>query len=408
MLIDRKEILIPQKKMGMGIFVAALIVMMTIQWMTLDMYLPALPVLKKEFATSEALLNFSLNSDLAFCAIGTLVGGTISDKYGRKPIMLWGLLLATLPNFIAASAQGVWVLTIMRGLCGLGGGVALTVSTAIIRDSFKGKTFQMITTLTQAAAIVGPVFAPAIGALLIEFMSWRWIFIFLGIAMVISAVPFFVFYETWPVEARQVDSIWQATIQSFNIIKSRDYLIFMAFNSVLIFPMWAYLGTCSYIYYNEFGVSNMEYSILYATGMILAFAAPFLYVWIDRKVGNRRAVEIILVFLAIACILLMAIGNRGPVLYLVAVAPVIMAEAMIRPMTMVVVLEVYPDEAGSASAVTGFIPMVIGVVSTAVATLGWSTFRFGMTVISIGSTVLGILLWILIIKLKVYRRQFEL
>ena len=68
--------------------------MMTVQWMTLDMYLPALPVLKAQFGASEALLNISLNSDLFACAIGTLIGGTISDKYGRNPIMIIGLILA--------------------------------------------------------------------------------------------------------------------------------------------------------------------------------------------------------------------------------------------------------------------------------------------------------------------------
>lgn len=407
MLIKKNEILIPQKRLSMGFFVAVMVVMMTIQWMTLDMYLPALPVLKKEFAISEALLNFSFNSDLAFCAIGTLVGGTISDKYGRKPIMLWGIILATIPNFIAACSHGVWLLTIMRGLSGLGGGVALTVSTAVIRDSFEGETFKMITTLTQAAAIIGPVFAPALGSFLIEFLSWRWIFIFLGVTMAISAIPFLFFEETWPEDARHVDSIWDATIQSFNIIKSKDYIMMMCFNSALIFPMWAYLGVCSYIYYNEFGVSNLEYSVLYATGTVMAFVAPFIYVWLSKKTDNRRTAEIIIGFLIASCGMLVVFGAKGPVLFLIAAVPIIMAEAMIRPMTMVVILEEYPEEAGSASAVTGFIPMVIGVIATAVATLGWSSFEFGLTMISIISTVIGIIIWILIIKLRVYRKQFK-
>ena len=132
-MINKNEVLVPQPRLGTTLYITTLIIMMTVQWMTLDMYLPALPVLKVEFGASEALLNISLNSDLFACAIGTLIGGTISDKYGRNPIMIIGLLLAGLPLLVAAFAQGVWLLTVMRGLSGLGGGCALTVASAIVR-----------------------------------------------------------------------------------------------------------------------------------------------------------------------------------------------------------------------------------------------------------------------------------
>ena len=226
-LIKSEEIILPQKHMSMGAFVWLIIAMMTVQWMTLDMYLPALPVLKEEFGASEAVLNFSLNSDLILCAIGTLVGGTISDKYGRRPIMLLGLALSAAALLMAAMSQGIVMLTIMRGLCGLGGGFALTVASAIIRDSFEGDSFQMVTTLTQSAAIIGPIVAPAAGAFLIEYLSWRWIFIVLGTATVLTLIPFFFTLETWPAEKRQVGSVWQATLQSFNLVRRFEFVVFM-------------------------------------------------------------------------------------------------------------------------------------------------------------------------------------
>ena len=120
-MINQEEVLVPQPRLGTTVYVTTLIIMMTVQWMTLDMYLPALPVLKTQFGASEALLNISLNSDLFACAIGTLIGGTISDKYGRNPIMIIGLILAGVPLLAAGFSQGVWFLTIMRGLSGLGG-----------------------------------------------------------------------------------------------------------------------------------------------------------------------------------------------------------------------------------------------------------------------------------------------
>ncbi len=406
--IANEDILVKQKHLGMGAFVGVIIAMMTVQWMTIDMYLPALPVLKREFATTEAILNLSLNSDLILCAIGNLVGGTISDKYGRKPIMMLGLTLAGAALFLAAMSKGVLMLIIMRGLNGLGGGLALTVAAAVVRDSFEGRTFQMVTTLTQSAAIIGPIVAPAAGAFLIEYLSWRWIFIVLGICTVLTLIPLFFTVETWPEEKRQICSIKDATLQSLKLAKRFDYMIFMFLILAMTLPQWAYLATCSYIYYDHFGVSNIEYSILYAVGSLFAFVAPFLYVWISRRTTGRRTLEVILCFMPAAIILLFAIGFRGPVLFLIAVIPLIMMEAMARSMSMVVVLEEYPQEAGSASSLTGFLQLAIGIVATAVATLNWSSFLFGLTVIVIASLVISLFFWIIILKKKIYSRQLGL
>ncbi len=392
----------------MGAYVGLIIAMMTVQWMTLDMYLPALPVLKEEFGASEAVLNFSLNSDLILCAIGTLVGGTISDKYGRKPIMLFGLSLSAGALLMAAAAQGVVMLTIMRGLCGLGGGFALTVASAIIRDSFEGDTFQMVTTLTQSAAVIGPIVAPAAGAFLIEYLSWRWIFIVLGVATVLTLVPFFFTVETWPAVKRQVSSVWQATVQSFNLIRRFEFVVFMVVVMMITLPQWAYLGTCSYIYYDGFGVSNLEYSILYALAALSAFFAPFLYVWVSRRTTGRRTVEFILAVLLLAVILLITIGWRGPILFMIATVPLMMSEAMARSMSMVIVLEEYPDEAGSASALIGFLAMMVGVVSTAVATLNWPSFLLAIIVITVFGLVAATGAWVVVVKKKIYGRQLDL
>ena len=407
-LIKSEEIILLQKHMSMGAFVWLIIAMMTVQWMTLDMYLPALPVLKEEFGASEAVLNFSLNSDLILCAIGTLVGGTISDKYGRRPIMLLGLALSAAALLMAAMSQGIVMLTIMRGLCGLGGGFALTVASAIIRDSFEGDSFQMVTTLTQSAAIIGPIVAPAAGAFLIEYLSWRWIFIVLGTATVLTLIPFFFTLETWPAEKRQVGSVWQATLQSFNLVRRFEFVIFMVVALMITLPQWAYLGTCSYIYYDEFGVSNLEYSVLYALAALSAFFAPFLYVWVSRRTSGRRTVEFIMGFLLLAIILLILIGHRGPILFMIATVPLMMSEAMIRSMSMVVVLEEYPDEAGSASALIGFLAMMIGVLSTAVATLNWPGFILAITVISAFGLVTAAIAWRVIIRKRIYSRQLGL
>ncbi len=393
-MINQEEVLVPQPRLGTTVYVTTLIIMMTVQWMTLDMYLPALPVLKTEFGASEALLNISLNSDLFACAIGTLIGGTISDKYGRNPIMIIGLILAGVPLLAAGFSRGVWFLTIMRGLSGLGGGFALTVAAAIVRDSFKGRTFQLVTTLTQAAAVIGPLFAPAIGAFLIEYLSWRWIFFLEAAAILLTLIPFFIAAETWPKEKRQVDNVLQATIQAFDIARDSKYLCFIGWAMILTIPLWAYIGVCSYVYYEYFGVSNLQYAILYAAGTLVSFSAPFMYMFLTKATGTKKTAVIAILMTGVAAILFGTIGHVNPVLFLVAMVPVYLVEGIVRTLGTVEVLNRYHDEAGSASAVNGFGLLIISVPGTAIATMGWSSFITGIAVITGACAVCAALLWI--------------
>ena len=393
-MINQEEILVPQPRLGTTVYVTTLIIMMTVQWMTLDMYLPALPVLKTQFGASEALLNISLNSDLFACAIGTLIGGTISDKYGRNPIMIIGLILAGVPLLAAGFSQGVWFLTIMRGLSGLGGGFALTVAAAIVRDSFKGRTFQLVTTLTQAAAVIGPLFAPAIGAFLIEYLSWRWIFFLEAGAILLTLIPFFIAAETWPKEKRQVDNVLQATIQAFDIARDPKYLCFIGWAMILTIPLWAYIGVCSYVYYEYFGVSNLQYAILYAAGTLVSFSAPFLYMFLTKATDTKKTAVIAILMTGVAAILFGTIGHVSPVLFLVAMVPVYLVEGIVRTLGTVEVLNRYHEEAGSASAVNGFALLIISVPGTAIATIGWSSFITGIAVITGACAVCAALLWI--------------
>ena len=393
-MINQKEVLVPQPRLGTTVYVTTLIIMMTVQWMTLDMYLPALPVLKTEFGASEALLNISLNSDLFACAIGTLIGGTISDKYGRNPIMIIGLILAGVPLLAAGFSQGVWFLTIMRGLSGLGGGFALTVAAAIVRDSFKGRTFQLVTTLTQAAAVIGPLFAPAIGAFLIEYLSWRWIFFLEAAAILLTLIPFFIAAETWPKEKRQVDNVLQATIQAFDIARNSKYLCFIGWAMILTIPLWAYIGVCSYVYYEYFGVSNLQYAILYAAGTLVSFSAPFLYMFLTKTTDTKKTAVIAILMTGVAAILFGTIGHVNPVLFLVAMIPVYLVEGIVRTLGTVEVLNRYHDEAGSASAVNGFGLLIISVPGTAIATMGWNSFITGIAVITGACAICAALLWI--------------
>ena len=172
----------------MGFLAAWLMVTVTIQWIMLDMYLPALPILVEEFGVTEGELNVSLNAGMTegelnvslnagiiSAAVATIIGGTLSDRYGRKPVMIISMLLAIAGCLCCALSRGVVMLSIMRGIAGIGSGSVCTVANAMLKDSFAGKRFQRNMTILQSVAAVGPIFAPALGSFLINISSWRFI-----------------------------------------------------------------------------------------------------------------------------------------------------------------------------------------------------------------------------------------
>lgn len=394
-IIRKEDVLVDQPRLGVGVYFAALIAMVTVQWMTLDMYLPALPVLKQEFAANEALLNFSFNSNILFCAIGTLIGGTLSDKYGRKPIIIVGLVLAIVGLFGCAASNNVIMLTIQRGIAGFGGGVAQTIALAVGRDSFTGQTFKTTTTISQAAAVIGPVFAPAIGSSLIEYFSWRWIFLVAAIGTLATLIPILFAKETWPKEKRHVDSVWAATKQTLLLGKNGTYLCFMGTILLLTIPLWAYLAVCSYIYYDGFHVSNLQYTGLYTVGTIISCCSPFVYMALAKKQSSARIVKLCMIIVTVAAIMLVLMGSKNPVLFLVAMVPIFLAEGVVRPLCTVEVLERYKEQAGSASALNTFFLMFIGVVASSLATMSiWPTFILGLAIISVCCVAAAFLFWL--------------
>ena len=107
---SNREVLLPQKHLNMSFFAVTIMVITTIQWIMLDMYLPALPVLKEEFHTTESMLNITINAGIVSTAISTLFSGTISDRFGRKPVLLTGLIGSAVCIFLCAFSKDVFTM----------------------------------------------------------------------------------------------------------------------------------------------------------------------------------------------------------------------------------------------------------------------------------------------------------
>ena len=192
---------------------------------------------------------------------------------------------------------------------------------------------------------------------------------------------------------------------TLNTAKDKPFAVFAGMMAVLTIPMWAYISVCSYIYFNDFGVSNLEYSVFYALGAAVSCVAPFLYMVITKISSTGRACEVCFGLILLSGIMLPTVGGMAPVMFLLSTIPFIIAEGMIRALGMVVLLEQYSRVAGAASAMVNFILNIVGTVGASLATLSWNSYLTGLSVICVGCVVVAVVLWIVIVKQGIMARR---
>ena len=159
-----EDMRVPQPRLGRGGMIALITMCNAIAPLSTDMYMPALPDMASYFHTTDAVMNMTLVGFFLFFAIGMLVFGPVSDRMGRRPTMIGGIVLYVLASICCGLAMNVYFLIGMRVLQAIGAGSMVAVSTAIVKDQFTGQTQGTVLAIAQAFSVLGPVLAPLIGA----------------------------------------------------------------------------------------------------------------------------------------------------------------------------------------------------------------------------------------------------
>ncbi len=167
-------------------FILLVSALMSMGAMTIDVNLPAIPAVAAELGGSLASAQLTVTSFFIGFAVGQIFIGPLSDRFGRKPVLLWGIALFVLASLACLLATDIDTLLLLRMLQGLAGATGPILSRAVVRDLFEGAVMARVMSFVMAAFITAPIIAPTIGAGLLALGSWRWIFAFLalyGLAM---------------------------------------------------------------------------------------------------------------------------------------------------------------------------------------------------------------------------------
>lgn len=177
-------------------FLACVLVINTTLILAIDMYVPALPGLLHEFDTTASFLNLTMFMFMFVSAFAILVSGPLSDKFGRKPVLVASCAIFAVSSFGCALSTSVLMLTTFRIGQAVGFGLVETDVTALIKDAYADKDLKFAMSLLQSLVIIGPVLAPFLGTLLLSIGGWREIFIALAVMGSVDLVFAFLITET--------------------------------------------------------------------------------------------------------------------------------------------------------------------------------------------------------------------
>lgn len=362
-----------------------------------DLYMPSLPEMALYFHASESLTSMTMTFFFLFMAIGILIFGPLSDKYGRKPILIFSTSLALIFSIVCSISPSVVVLIAARAMQALGAGGMVSISTALVRDSFEGKTFSLTLGITQALSSIAPMAAPIAGALILRFFTWKTVFIVLATLMGIILIGALLLQETLPKERRTGGSTLRAILNLGDIIKNKRFTSFLLIGGMFNAPFMAYLAVASYIFINEFGVSETTFSFYFATISCATLIGPVLYMKLNH-LQQKGIINTCYAVLLISALMIIFIGRLKPILFLISFMPIAIVNTFIRPYISDLLLRTQKQDVGAASSAMNFGFTVIGSLGMMFGSLPWSSFIYGIvnTVVLFGGISFAI--WIYILK----------
>ncbi|AFM40165.1 drug resistance transporter, Bcr/CflA subfamily [Desulfosporosinus acidiphilus SJ4] len=353
--------------------------------LSIDMYLPSLPILTRDLHTSTSLAQFSLTACLLGLAFGQLVSGSQSDVRGRRIPLLIGLAGYTVSSLLCAVSPSIWTLILLRFIQGFAGSAGIAISRAVVRDLYSGSEMTRFFALLMLINGVGPIVAPIIGGQLLEFTSWRGVFLVLTVVGIIMLLAvFFSLPETLPSEHRSEAGLMNILLTFRGLMGDRVFMGYALPQGLVMAAMFAYISGSPFVIQDIFGASPQLFSLFFAiNGLGIIIAGQITGRLASRIAGTKLfSTGLILAALGGLCLLTTILLRAGLTAILIPLFLVVSSVGIVTTAGSSLAMENYGHSAGSASALLGLFSFVIGAVVAPLVGLGG-----GNTAVPMGSVI---------------------
>lgn len=355
-----------------------------------DFYLPALPDIQRLFDTTTSLVQLSITFSLVGLAFGQLIMGPLSDKYGRKPILLLSLGLFVLSTVACLCSWDIYSFLVFRLIQGVAGSGGIVISKSVVADLFEGEDLARFFALLGAIQGLAPIIAPVLGGLMLEYTTWHGIFsVLLGIGVVLCISIAF-FRESLPDSNRIVGGFWESFAFG-HIVRNKQFMLYVILQSFAMGVMFSFIASSSFIFQTHFGLSGFSYSLCFAgAAFSITIGASITTLFKNERLALKVGVIGLFVCGLWLCVLLQC----NPSLFLTelgfGIALVFLG--LILPTSSALAMEMERTNAGNASAILGFSFFTFGGILSPLTGLGDDMFVSVGAVIAlccVGVAILG-------------------
>ncbi|MFI0985064.1 multidrug effflux MFS transporter [Streptomyces exfoliatus] len=365
--------------------------------LSMDMYLPALPEVTGALHAPAATIQLTLTACLAGMALGQLVVGPMSDKWGRRRPLLIGMIVYVVATAFCALAPTAGLLIGFRLLQGLAGAAGIVIARAVVRDLYDGVEMARFFSTLMLISGVAPIIAPLIGGQIMRLTDWRGVFHVLTLIGVLLTVVVWRFLgETLPPERRHEGGVGEALRTMRGLLADRVFTGYMLTGGLAFAALFAYISASPFVVQEIYGASPQTFSLLFGINSIGLVAVGQINgklligrVSLDKALGWGLGI----ILLAALALLLMTSGVFGEVgLVPVAAGLFVLMSAMglAMPNTNAQALMRTPHAAGSASALLGTTSFLVGAIASPLVGIAGEHTAVPMAVVQLTCAVLAV------------------
>jgi MFS transporter, DHA1 family, multidrug resistance protein len=352
--------------------------------LSIDMYLPALPQLSDELHVGASTAQLTLTACLAGLAVGQLVSGPLSDRFGRRPPLLTGLVVYVVASLLCAVAPNAEVLIGLRFVQGAAAATGIALSRAIARDLHDGDELARFFSALLLVNGVAPILAPVVGAQLLRFASWRGVFYALaGIGAVLVVAVAVGLRETLPRSKRTAGGFAPVRLAMAELVRDRAFVGYLTVLGLSFGAMFAYIAGSSFVVETVHNGSPQLYSAIFAingTGIVVASLANGRLL---ARFGPRRLLAAGVASSACGGFALLAVVAAGiglagivPALFLL-----VASLGFILPNATALALADHPTVAGTASGLIGVFTFTVGAIAAPLVGIAGTKSAYPMAIV---------------------------
>ena len=334
-----------------------------------DFYLPVLPEMADFFHTSPALASMTLTSGMVGLAVGQVFIGPLTDKFGRKRILIGSMLLFVIASVLCIFAPDIYLFNAFRVLQGLAGAGGIVISKSMATDLYSGKELANFMAVLGSINGIAPVVAPVVGGVMAGVASWQGVFCLLLVVGVVLMVCSTLLKETLVPGKRIRKSLPKVYANLFHVFRNPVFSLCCLSSMCIFFMFFGYIASSPFILQQLYGLSPFQFSLCFGLNAFMIGIGAALATQFRRQSTCLKCGAIDL-FIAIVVLAFCLLAHMPLLVVMAAYIYAMTSFGLMQPPLTAIALDSERNNAGAASAMFGAVQFVAGALASPIVGLG--------------------------------------